>query len=82
MLIFDVWHWDTEKPHSSELCVSFCLDPIATIWQRIAHAFRYVFTGKTVKWWWADTVVPDADVVRLRDYLNAYLATSLNGAAK
>jgi len=78
MMIFDVWHWDTEKPVHSELNFSYQLDPYQPLHKRVLLALRYVLTGKTQRCWWSDTVVNDADAGKLRDFLSEYLATNLN----
>jgi hypothetical protein len=81
MVIFDVWHWDNEDPRNSDLNVHIGLDEYLPWWNRWRYALQYALTGKTHKHWWAETVIRDADAVRLRDYLNAYLAASLNASA-
>lgn len=80
MLIFDVWHWDTERPQHSELMVHYGLDEVMPWWKRLFFAAQFVATGKTQKWWWAETVVKDRDATAMRDFLNDYLAASLNRA--
>lgn len=78
MLIFDVWHWDTEEPKCSQLSVHYGLDPCLSFWKRVRYAVQYVVTGKTGKWWWADTIITNADATALRDFVNDYLAKNLN----
>lgn len=78
MLVFDMWHWDTFKPAHSELNVSYRLDPYLPWWRRCWLALRYAATGKSQRHWWSETVITDTDARRLRDYLDGYLADSLN----
>jgi hypothetical protein len=78
MLIFDVWHWDHENPQNSELNVHLGLDGRLPWWKRVRYAVQYALTGKTHKYWWVETVISDAKVALLRDYLSDYLAGSLN----
>jgi hypothetical protein len=78
MLIFDAWHWDTDKCPHSELSVHLGLEKYLPWWKRLWLAARYAATGRTERYWWAETVINDRNAAALRDYLNEYLEASLN----
>lgn len=79
MVVLDVWHWDAFNPPHSELSVHIRLDEYLPWWKRLWLAARYAMTGKTQRYWWAETAIRDADAERLRGFLDAYLDASLNG---
>ena len=82
LIVFDVWHWDTDEVPFSQLLAHMELETHLPIWRRFLLGAQYALTGKTTKWWWTDSVVNDANAAALRDFLNEYLAQSLNAASR
>jgi len=76
MFVLDAWHWDNEKPAHSMMNLSFQLSD-GGFWQRLKYAVPYLLGCKGKGSAWADTVIAHADIVRMRDYLNTYLASAL-----
>jgi hypothetical protein len=80
LIIFDAWHWDTDKPQYSQLLAHMELESGEPWWRRLWMGARYAATGRTTKWWWIDNVINDASARALRDFLSDYLGQSLNAA--
>lgn len=82
LIVFDVWHWDTESPPHSELYAHLELETHRPWWKRLTSGARYALTGKTGKWWWVESVIKDASATALRDFLDDYLDRSWNAASE
>jgi hypothetical protein len=80
LIVFDAWHWDTDKPPHSQLLAHMELEALPWL-RRIGIGLRYIITGKTAKWWWVDNVITDARADALRRFLEDYLDSSLNALA-
>jgi hypothetical protein len=76
LLVFDAYHWDATDhfPAHSDLFFHAQLTTFAPWWKRLWLAAQYVARGRTKKWLWVDTVIDERNTIRLRNFLNEYLA--------